>query len=499
MTDLTRTSLVLRGGRLLDPGQGLDRPGDLLIEAGRIAAIGAAGTLSGEEVFQASGLVVCPGFIDVHCHLREPGFEEKETIATGTAAAAAGGFTTLCCMPNTEPPIDRAAVVEYVLKMARIEGMVRVLPIGCITLGRKGEQLTEMADLAQAGAVAFSDDGSPVASARLMRSALEYSSMLGVPVIDHCQDPSLSQGAVVHEGWVSTALGLKGEPAAAEEVMVERDLALAELTGGWVHIAHVSTAGSVERIRRAKARGVRVTAEVTPHHLTLTHEWVAGRASLPGVEAWNGWSLFPYDTSTKVNPPLRTVEDTRALLEGLRDGTIDAIATDHAPHDTPSKLCEYDDAAFGISGLETALGLLLTLVHSGQMDLGLLVQKLTAGPARLLGTRNEEQGTGRGQGLGSGFRVQGSGEGQGSRFRSQGSPEDRGTALDSRPSTLDSRLSTLAPGAPADIAIFDPEQTWVVDPFRMASKGKNTPLAGLTLRGRVVATIYGGSMVYRCG
>ncbi|HLB11368.1 MAG TPA: amidohydrolase family protein, partial [Dehalococcoidia bacterium] len=245
--------LLIRGGRLLDPSQGLDNTGDLLVEGGRIAAVGAPGSLGGEEVFPAEGLIVCPGFIDLHCHLREPGFEEKETIATGTAAAAAGGFTTVCCMPNTEPPMDRAAVVEYVQKTARLEGRVRVLPIGSVSRGRKGEHLTEMAELVQAGAVAFSDDGSPVASARLMRSALEYSSMLGVPIIDHCQEPALSLGAVVHEGWVSTVLGLRGEPAASEEVMVERDLVLAELTGGWVHIAHVSTAGSVERIRRAKA------------------------------------------------------------------------------------------------------------------------------------------------------------------------------------------------------------------------------------------------------
>jgi len=448
-------SLLIRGGRILDPGQGLDREADLLIDGGKIAALGAPGSLKGDEEFPAGGLVVSPGFIDLHCHLREPGFEEKETIATGTAAAAAGGFTTVCCMPNTDPPIDRAAVVEYVQKTARVEGAVRVVPIGCVTRGRKGEQLTEMAELAEAGVAGFSDDGSPVASARLMRSALEYSSMLGLPVIDHCQDPSLSQGVAMHEGWVSTLLGLKGEPAASEEIIVERDISLAELTGGWVHIAHVSTAGSVERIRRARARGVRVTAEVAPHHLTLTHEWVAGRGALPGIVAWPEGSPAPYDTSTKVNPPLRTADDIRALLEGLRDGAIDAIATDHAPHDLPTKLCEYDDAASGICGLETALGLLLTLVHSGQLDLPLLVRKLTSGPAGIMGSK-----------------------------------------LDRRVPDL---LSKIVPGAPADIVIFDPDQTWVVDPARFASKGKNTPLAGLTLRGRVVATIFNGNVVYRLG
>jgi dihydroorotase len=441
------TELVIRGGRLLDPGQGLDQIGDLLIREGRIAALGAPGSLSGDEVLPAEGLVVCPGFIDLHCHLREPGYEDKETIATGSRAAAAGGFTTLCCMPNTNPPLDQAAVVEYVQEIARRGGVVRVLPIGCVSQGRRGEALAELAELAEAGVVGFSDDGSPVADSRLMRSALEYSRMLGLPIIDHCEEPTLARGGLMNEGPVSTRLGLKGMPAAAEDIAVERDLALAELTGGWVHIAHVSTAGAVERIRRARSRGLRVTAEVTPHHLVLTDAWVAGGGRL-ATQGQGSPSGFPYDTATKVNPPLRTAADVRAVLEGLRDGTIEAIATDHAPHDSPDKLCEYGVAAFGISGLETALGLLLTLVHSGQLELATLVERLTAGPARLLGAR--------GEGLG-----------------------------------------TLRVGALADITILDLEREWVVDPSRFASKGKNTPLAGLRLRGQVVATLSGGKVVYR--
>ncbi|MDO8692434.1 MAG: dihydroorotase [Dehalococcoidia bacterium] len=466
MIHYAQTSLLIRAGRLLDPGQSLDCEADLLMDGGRITAIGRPGSLQGEDVFPAEGLVVAPGFIDLHCHLREPGFEEKETIATGTAAAAAGGFTTVCCMPNTNPAMDRASVVEHVQKMARVEGRVRVLPVGCVTRGRKGEQLAELAELAQAGVMGFSDDGSPVANARLMRSALEYCTMLGLPVIDHCQEPSLSHGAVMHEGWVSTALGLKGEPSESEEIMVERDIALAKLTGGWAHIAHVSTAGAVEQIRRAKARGIRVTAEVAPHHLTMTHEWVAGRAALPGIESWPDGTLAPYDASTKVNPPLRTAEDVQALVGGLLDGTIDAIATDHAPHDQPSKLCEYDNAAFGISGLETALGLLMTLVHSGQMELSLVISKLTSGPASII--------------LGAGSTEQ-----------------EARPSLASHSPLLAPGAGSLLVGAPADIAIFDPERTWIVDPGRFASKGKNTPLAGITLKGRVVATVYNGSVVYR--
>jgi dihydroorotase len=438
-------SLVIRGGRVLDPGRGQDTVADVLIEGGRIAKVGAA--LAAAQVIDASGLEVCPGFVDIHCHLRDPGFEHKETIETGARAAARGGFTTVCCMPNTEPPIDSQASVEYVLRAAAAVGMVRVLPIGCVSRGRHGETLAELADLAQAGAVGFSDDGSPVADASLMRRALEYSQALGLPIIDHCEEPSLTKEGVMHEGWVATRLGLRGQPAAAEEAAVARDIALAEFTGSHVHIAHVSTRGSVELVRAARARGANVTAEVTPHHLTLTHEAVAFSAA--GGAAGNGG--LTYDTNAKVNPPLRTREDVEACVEGLLDGTIDAIATDHAPHALEDKLCEFDQAAFGISNFETALGALLTLVPEGRLDLPNLIAKLTAGPVKAL-------------------------------------------ALDRRPG-LDG-LGSLAPGAPADVVVFDPQREWLVEPERFASKGRNTPLASLTLRGQVVATVYGGRVVY---
>jgi dihydroorotase len=442
--------LAIRGGRILDPANGVDTIADVLIENGRIAAVGPDLAAGAESVIEAEGLVVCPGFVDIHCHLRDPGLEHKETIETGTRAAARGGFTTVCCMPNTEPPIDSRATVEYVLRTAAAVGLVRVLPIGCVSRGRRGETLAELADLAEAGAVGFSDDGSPVADGALLRRALEYCRILGLPVIDHCEDPSLAGDGVMHEGWVATRLGLRGQPAAAEEAAVARDIALAEFTGSHVHIAHVSTRGAVDLLRAAKARGVNVTAEVTPHHLTLTHEAVAfSPARSAGGPEGNGG--LAYDTNAKVNPPLRTPYDVEACIEGLLDGAIDAIATDHAPHAVEDKLCEFDQAAFGISGLETALGALLTLVQGDRLDLPAVVEKLTAGPVKALG-------------------------------------------LDRRPSL--EGLGTLSPGAPADVVVFDPQREWVVEPERFASKGRNTPLEGRTLRGQVVATVYGGRVVY---
>jgi dihydroorotase len=436
-------SLAIRGGRVLDPGRGLDTAADVLIEGGRIAAVGPAPAGGVDNVIDAEGLVVCPGFVDIHCHLRDPGFEQKETIETGTRAAARGGFTTVCCMPNTEPPIDSRAAVEYVQRTAAAVGVVRVLPIGCVSRGRGGEALAELAELAEAGAVGFSDDGSPVADGALMRRALEYTRAVGLPVIDHCEDPSLAKEGVMHEGWVATRLGLRGQPAAAEEAAVARDIALAEFTGSHVHIAHVSTRGSVDLVRAAKARGVNVTAEVTPHHLTLNHE-VVGYSS-------GGNDGLAYNTNAKVNPPLRTPEDVAACVDGLLDGAIDAIATDHAPHAVEDKLCEFDQAAFGISNLETALGALLTLVPGSRLDLPTVVSKLTAGPVKALG-------------------------------------------LDRRAGLED--LGSLSPGAPADVVVFDPDREWVVEPERFASKGRNTPLAGRTLRGQVVATVYGGRVVH---
>ncbi len=450
------TSLAIRGGRVIDPANGVDAIADVLIEGGRIAAVGPDAGKGASETLDARGLVVCPGFVDIHTHLREPGFEHKETIATGTLAAARGGFTTVCAMPNTQPPIDSAAAVEFVLRTARTQGAVRVLPIACVTRGRAGRELADLAELAQAGAVAFSDDGAPVADAHLMRRALEYAGMLpstaagaalrtGLPIIDHCEDPSLAAGGVMHEGWVSTRLGLRGTPAAAEEAMIARDIALAEQTGSHVHIAHVSTAGAVELIRGAKARGVRVTAEVTPHHLALTHEAVMlGPGEAQGRLA--------YDTNAKVNPPLRTAADAAACLAGLLDGTIDCIATDHAPHATQDKLCEFDVAAFGISGLETALGLCLSARVGAVREppLQRLIEALTIAPARALGLDR---------------RIEG--------------------------------LGTLSPGAPGDVAVLDPTAEWLVEPETFASKGRNTPLAGRTLRGRVVATVYAGRVVWQ--
>ena len=424
-------SLLIRGGRIIDPSQGIDEVGSLLISEGKISWRGETPPQPDYDVLPAEGLIVCPGFIDLHCHLRQPGFEEKETIATGTRAAARGGFTTICCMPNTNPPLDNQAAIDYVKAAAAKEGVVRVLPIGCISKGRKGEELAEMGELASAGVIAYSDDGSPVRSSHLMRQALEYSRAFSLPVIDHCEDTALSEDGQMNEGILATQLGLRGIPAAAEEIMVARDLTLARLPGARLHIAHVSTEGSVELVRRGREKGIRVTAEVTPHHLTLTEEEVIG-----------------YDTNAKVNPPLRTKRDIQALIQGLRENVIDAIATDHAPHTEMDKRCEFALAPSGISGFETALGSLMRLVHDGQLALTTLIAKLTGEPARII---NYDQ------------------------------------------------LGTLKIGTPADITIFDPNKEWVVDTKTFASKGKNTPLAGSVLKGKVMATIYQGKLVYKDG
>ena len=421
---------------MIDPANSVDATADVLIADSRIAEVGPNSSKDATASIDASGLIVCPGFVDIHAHLREPGFEHKETIASGTLAAARGGFTTVCAMPNTEPPIDSAGMIEFILRMAQTQGAVRVLPIACITRGRAGKELADLAELAQVGAVAFTDDGAPIADPHLMRRALEYAGMLGVPVTDHCEDPMLSAGGVMHEGWVSTRLGLQGIPASAEETMVARDIALAEATGSHVHIAHVSTAGSVDTIRLAKSHRVRVTAEVTPHHLALTHEAIISSGEAPGGLA--------YDTNAKVNPPLRTPSDVAACIEGLRDGTIDCIATDHAPHAIQDKLCEFDSAAFGISGLETALGLALRA-----LSLEEAIPALTIGPVRALGLDHHVEG-----------------------------------------------LGTLSVGAPGDVVLLDPDAEWTVEPEVFASKGKNTPLAGSTLRARVMIAIYGGRIAF---
>jgi len=437
-------NMLINGGHILDPSQEIDRVADLLITKGKIAWLGDKGKAPSQPdltTIDATGLVVCPGFVDLHCHLREPGFEDKETIATGTKAAAKGGFTTVCCMPNTNPPLDTQASIDYVKKTAEIEGTVQVLPIGCITKGRQGKELTEMSELAKVGVVGFSDDGDTVASSRIMSLAMDYSHALGLPIIDHCEDKELSDGGSMNDGWVSARLGLKGMPKAAEEIIVARDLALAHLTGAKLHVAHVSTEGSVELIRRAKEKGISVTAEVTPHHLTLTEERIMGSQ----LEKHN---RLKYDTNAKVNPPLRTEEDIDALIKGLKDGTINVIATDHAPHTSVDKMCEFGLAAFGISGLETALACLIGLVHSGQLDLKTLISKLTFEPAIIIGTRYGE-------------------------------------------------LGTLKPGCRADVAIFNPNKEWTVDSRDFVSKGKNTPFDGCHFKGKIIATIVAGKVVYR--
>ena len=422
--------LVLKGGRVIDPSQGLDDRLDVLIEDGQIQKLGNRLDTRRGQIIDVSGRVVCPGLIDLHCHLREPGREDKETIATGTRAAAAGGFTAVCAMPNTDPVNDRAGITRAILDRARADGVVRVHPIGAITRGSLGEELAEYGDLREAGCVAVSDDGRPVASARVMRRALEYARAFDLTVIDHCEEPTLAHGAAMNEGTVSTLLGLRGAPAAGEAIMVERDVLLAELTGGKVHIAHASAAASVDAVRRGKARGVRVTAEATPHHLLLVDAAVKDSG---------------YDTSTKMNPPLRAEADRQALIEGLRDGTIDCIATDHAPHTVDDKKVEYDQAAFGVVGLETAVSLCLDrLVGAGILELAQLVSLLSTRPARVLGLPG----------------------------------------------------GTLAPGSPADVTVLDLDRRVKVDPARFQSKGRNTPFAGWTLKGGPVLTVVDGRVVF---
>jgi dihydroorotase len=435
------TRLLVKGARVMDPAAGLDEQLDLLVDANVIVGKGVDLEDEHAEVVDAAGLVAAPAFIDLHCHLRQPGQEHKETVASGSAAAVRGGFTTVCAMPNTTPVADNRGAIEALQRTASQDASIRILPIGAITLGNDGKELAELVEMAEAGAVAFSDDGRPVGDSHVMRRALEYSIIAGRPIVDHCEDSSLSAGGLMHEGWVSARLGLPGMPAAAEEATVARDIQLAGQTGARLHLAHVSTEGSVELIRRAKENGVEVTAEVTPHHLTLSHELVMG-----GDHSGEG---LAYDTNCKVNPPLRTPDDVAACVAGLREGVIDCIATDHAPHASEDKLCEFGVAAFGISGLETAFALCHGLVAKGQIDLATLINRLTAGPARVFG-------------LDESFNA----------------------------------LGSLADGAPADIVLLDPGERWMVDPNLFASKGKNTPLAGRLLTGRVKATIASGVLVW---
>lgn len=423
------------GGRVLDPASGIDQVIDLVLENGFILGPArGAGASDGELVIAANGLVVAPGFVDIHCHLREPGFEDKETIATGTRAAAAGGFTTVCAMPNTNPVVDCAPEIEWVVRTALRDAVVHVRPIGAITKGQAGTELAELAEMAAVGAVGFSDDGSYVASGRLMRHALLYAQATGKPIIDHAEDAEIVDGGVMNEGPVATTLGLRGSPGAAEHVAVSRDIALAEATNGRLHLAHVSTAAAAEHIRAAKARGARVTAEVTPHHLLMNDSWVTGSPSGRRV----------YDTACRVNPPLRSERDRLAMVDAILDGTITAIATDHAPHTVIDKECEFDFAAPGISGIETAFAQLMGLVAAGRLDLRRLIELLTCGPAR----------------------------------------------------AFDLDAGSLRVGEAADVVIIDPSREWTVDASKLMSKGKNTPLDGQRMRGRVVATIVDGQMAY---
>ncbi len=420
---------LIKGGRVIDPSQDIDEVADLLVIDGKIESIGnGLGEPDDVQTIEAAGKVVAPGLVDVHVHFREPGREDAETVASGARAAAAGGFTSVCPMPNTDPVTDNQAAVGFVVKQGEAANAARVYPYGAITLGQKGEQLAEFGELVHAGAVAVSDDGHPVVSSHRMRTALEYALTFGIPVADHCEDPTLAINGVMHEGLVSSRLGLKGIPAAAEDIMIARDVFLAELTGGHAHICHVSCSSAVELIRRGKERGANVTAEVTPHHLTLTDISCEG-----------------YDTNAKMNPPLREQNDVDAVREGLKDGTLDLIATDHAPHHYESKEREFDDAAMGVVGLETALGICLTeLVGQGVLTLPELIDRMSTKPATV-------------------FHLP---------------------------------AGTLAKGAAADVVVFGADASWTVDPSQFLSKSRNTPFAGRALVGKVELTMVGGRTVY---
>ncbi len=425
--------LLLKGGRVVDPANGIDGERDVLVADGRVERIGASLPANGAEVLSLRpGWIVAPGLIDIHVHLREPGQEHKETIATGTASAVAGGFTGVACMPNTDPVNDHPGITELILRKAAEANLARVYPIGAVSMGSRGEQLSELGAQKAAGCVAFSDDGRPVLTALLMRRALEYAGMLGLPIIDHCEDPSLKGDGVAHEGFRAASLGLRGIPGIAESIMVERDIALSELTGGPFHVAHMSARESLRAVRDAKMRGARVTSEVTPHHFVLTDEALE--------------EPIRYDTNVKMNPPLRDVRDRDAMIEGLADGTIDVIATDHAPHHADEKLVEFDRAPFGIVGLETAVPLVFDrLVHAGRIGVKRMIELMSVNAARVLNLPG----------------------------------------------------GSLGEGQAADITILAPDAVTTIHAARLRSKSKNTPFDGWSLRGAVAATLVGGRIVYR--
>jgi dihydroorotase len=427
---------LLKNGRVVDPANGRDGVFDVLIDGDRIARVASdiAADADTTVVYVPSGFIVAPGLIDMHVHLREPGQEHKETVATGTAAAVAGGFTAVACMPNTNPVNDNAGVTDYILKKAAEANLARVYPIGAVSRGQQGEQLADIAELRDAGCVAITDDGHPVATAMLMRRALEYTRMFDMPVIEHCEEQTLKGEGVAHEGMHASALGLRGIPGEAESIMALRDISLAELTGGRVHIAHMSARQTLDAVRYGKSRGVRVTCEVTPHHFVLTDAMLG--------------SPIPYDANVKMNPPLREAADRDAMLAGLKDGSVDAIATDHAPHHYDEKQVEFDRAPFGITGLETAVSLCFDrLVHAGVISVSRLVELLSLNPARILSVRG----------------------------------------------------GALSEGAPADISVLAPDMTVTISAASMRSKSKNTPFDGWQLRGAVAATMVGGRVVYERG
>ena len=437
-------AVVIKGGRVVDPTSSRDEVADVRIEDGIITVVGRVGAPENAEVIDAAGLIVSPGWIDVHVHLRQPGFNAKETIATGTAAAVAGGFVAVACMPNTKPALDSPEVLKALMEDVERTSVARVYPIATITRGRTGDEAVDFDAVIAAGAIGWSDDGDTTANSAIMREALVASRRLNRPVIVHCEDKAIATGAM-HEGEVSEKLGIEGIPAAAEEIIIARDLMLAELTGGWLHVCHVSTGRGIELIHEAKQRGVTVTAEVMPHHLVMSDEWVAGSRELHNTVETAGSHAEPGDPNTKVNPPLRPREDTRKLLKALQDGWFDCFGTDHAPHAEPEKSLGYQQAAFGLSGLEFAFPLSYALVRAGHLEMVDLVRRWTVEPAKILG--------------------------------------------------LDP--ISIREGSVANISVFNPEQSWTVTPEALKTKSKNTPLLGMTLRGRAVLTIVDGEVQHR--